>query len=235
MPLEGEPFEALLAAAQQPAFRELLTKEGAEWTQALFGVLDRSGDGAGDRRLWLRRAADDTIELIAEPAWEERDRLVGQVLALNDDLIATRRSVARRERELEGARQRASDAVDRTRRLEAILMAGMAPGGFDDALRSLMRTAEGILPGNRADLLLLDENDHLEMRASVGEASLGTERGRSAAVRARSAVAQPLLESIARTGESVLVSDLAASATDLLPAAADTGSLIGVPLRPTAA
>ena len=61
-------------------------------------------------------------------------------------------------------------------------MAGMAPGGFDDALRSLMRTAEGILPGNRADLLLLDENDHLEMRASVGEASLGTERGRSAAV-----------------------------------------------------
>ena len=231
MPLEGERFEALLAGAQQPAFRELLTEVGAEWTQALFGVLDRSGESAADRRLWLRRSADDTIELIAEPAWEERDRLVGQVLALNDDLIATRRSVARRERELEGARQRASDAVDRTRRLEAILMAGMAPGGFDDALRSLMRTAEGILPGNRADLLLLDENDRLETRASVGEASLGTEQGRSAAVRARSAVAQTLLESIARTGESVLVSDLAASATDPLPASAATGSLIGVPLR----
>ena len=48
MPLEGEPFEALLAAAQQPAFRELLTEVGAGSSQALFGVLDRSGDGAGE-------------------------------------------------------------------------------------------------------------------------------------------------------------------------------------------
>ncbi|HET9102279.1 MAG TPA: GAF domain-containing SpoIIE family protein phosphatase [Solirubrobacteraceae bacterium] len=231
LPLAGERFEMLLAVPQQPAFRELLAEVGAEWAQALFAIGDRHGEGGQDRRLWLRRTDDDTIELIAEPAWEERDRLVSQVLALNDDLIATRRSVARRQRELEVERQRASDAVDRTRRLEAILMAGLAPGEFDDALRSLMQTAEGILPGNRADLLLLDENDQLEPRASVGEAGVGTERGRSPAVRARSAVAQPLLEKIARTGESVLVSDLAASATGLLPPSADTGSLIGVPLR----
>ena len=140
-------------------------------------MLDRGGDGAADRRLWLRRTTEDTIELIAEPAWEERDRLVGQVLALNDDLIATRRSVARRQRELELARQHASEAVDRTRRLEAILMAGLAPGGFDDALRSLMRTAEGMLPGNRADLLLLNEDDELEMRASVGSGEPGHRAG----------------------------------------------------------
>ena len=227
--LDGEPFEILLSAPQQPAFRELLAETGPDWTRAIFGLLDRGGDGAADRHLWLRRTPDDTIELIAEPAWDERDRLIGEVLALNDDLIATRRSVGRRQRELELARQRASEAVDHTRRLEAILMAGLAPGGFDDALRSLMRTAEGMLPGNRADLLLLNEEDELEMRASVGEASLGTERGRSAAVQARSAVAQPVLERIARTGESVLVSDLAVS-TGALAESTETGSLIGVPL-----
>ena len=226
-PLEGEPFEALLAATQRPAFRKVLAEVGDEWRGAVFGLLDRAGDRAEDRRLWIRRDGDG-YAIIAEPAWDEHDKLVAQVLELNDDLIATRRRVARRHRELQVAQERAAAAVQRVGQLEAILLAGLTPGNFDDALRSLLATAQQLLPSNRADLLLLDEHGRLEHRASAGPAAPGGQDAELPAVQARSVAAQPVLERIAATSESVVIGDLA---PDLPGGGVDPGSLIGVPLR----
>ena len=203
-PLEGERFEILLNPAQQPAFRDLLSQAGAEWSHAVFGLLDRRGEVTDDRQLWIRRTSADTIEVIAEPAWDEHSRLVGQVLALNDDLIATRRSVARRQRDLQAARERAAMAAERVGQLEAILLAGLTPRNFDEALRSLLGTAQRLLPGNRADLMLLDDLGRLELRASAGPAAPGTKASDSPGVRARTQLAQPVLERIATTSESVV-------------------------------
>lgn len=228
-PLEGERFEALLATEQQPAFRQLLTAIGTDWRQRLFGLPHRRGETAEDRSLWIRRSPENTIEIIAEPAWDEHNRLVDQVLQLNDDLILTRRSVARRQRDLQAAREREADAAERVSLMEAILLAGLTPHNFDEALQSLLGIAQQLLPGNRADLMLLDELDRLELRASAGPAAPGTEASDSPAVRARTQLAQPVLERIATTSESVVI-------TDLMPDAgggdeSQLGSLIGVPLR----
>jgi sigma-B regulation protein RsbU (phosphoserine phosphatase) len=227
-PLEGERFEILLNTAQQPAFRELLTQVGADWSHAVFGLLDRHGEITDDRQLWMRRTSADTIEVIAEPAWDEHSRLVGQVLMLNDDLIATRRSVARRQRDLQAARERAAIAAERVGQLEAILLAGMTPRNFDEALRSLLGTAQRLLPGNRADLMLLDDLGRLELRASAGPAAPGTKASDSPGVRARTQLAQPVLERIATTSESVVIADLM---PDAAQHGSQPGSLIGVPLR----
>jgi sigma-B regulation protein RsbU (phosphoserine phosphatase) len=226
-PLEGERFEILLNAAQHPAFRELLSRAGADWLQGVFGLLDGRGEITDDRRLWVRRTSADTFEVIAEPAWDEHSRLVGEVLALNDDLIATRRSVARRQRDLKAARERAADAAERVGQLEAILLAGLTPRNFDEALRSLLGTAQRLLPGNRADLLLLDDLGRLELRASAGPAARGTKASDSPEVRARTQLAQPVLERIATTSESVVIADLMPDAGD----GPEPGSMIGVPLR----
>lgn len=225
--LEGEPFEALLTPKQRPAFRAMLGEADGEWRGTIFGLLDRTGDHAEDRHLWIRRDGDG-YAVIAEPAWNEHGQLVAQVLQLNDDLIATRRRVARRHRELHVAQERAAEAVHRVGQLEAILLAGLTPGDFDDSLRSLLTTAQQLLPGNRADLLLLDEHGRLEHRASAGPAAPGGEDAELPAVLARSLAAQPVLERIAATSESVVIGDLAA---DLPGGGVDPGSLIGAPLR----
>lgn len=94
---------------------------GEDREPGTFSFIDERGAGAEDRRLWLRRLPERHVELVAEPSWSERHRLVAQVLALNDDLIASQRSVARRQRDLERAQGEAARAADRVSQLEAIL------------------------------------------------------------------------------------------------------------------
>ncbi len=173
--------------------------------------------------MWLRRLPHRHVELVAEPPWNERDRLVAQVLALNDDLIASQRSVARRQRDLEQAQGEAARAALRVRRLEAILLTGLTPRDFDDALASLLASAQDLLPGDRAEILLLDETGgRLVVRASAGE---GAVPGNHRPV----LVGEGVLGTVAASATSVLVADDRAARQFGGPM--PEGSLIAVPLR----
>ncbi|HET8978668.1 MAG TPA: hypothetical protein VFN87_10960, partial [Solirubrobacteraceae bacterium] len=200
-------LQDLLSGEQRAAFARSLADAGERWRRAIFGFL--IDGGAEDRTVWLRREPGRSIELVAEPAWTERDRLVGQVLALNDDLIATQRTLARRQRDLERAQDEAAHAARRVRQLEAILLAAITPREVDGALRSLLAIAQELLPGERADILLVDETtDRLVLRASAGEAASAGAATADAAV----------LASVATAGTSILIDDLA-------PVDGATGSL----------
>ncbi len=221
--LEGTRFDDLIAVEQRRSFARRLAEVGSDWERATLGFIDERGVGAEDRRVWLRRLPDRHVELVAEPPWNERDRLVAQVLALNDDLIASQRTVARRQRDLEQAQDEAARAALRVRRLEAILLAGLTPRDFDDALASLLSTAQDLLPGDRAEILLLDETGgRLVVRASAGERAVQEDRRPIP-------VGEGVLGTVAAHATSVLVADERAARR--LGGPIPEGSLIAVPLR----
>jgi len=53
------------------------------------------------------------------------------------------------------------------RRLEGVLLAGLTPHNFDEALRSLLGIAQELLPGDRADILLLDDSGDASCRGQA--------------------------------------------------------------------
>lgn len=222
--LDGVPFRELLASEQRAAFDRRLGETGETWDRAMFSFGGGVGvENAADRSTWLRRLPDGHAEVIAEPAWAEHDRLVGQVLQLNDDLIAAQRTAARRQRELERAQDQAAASTDRIRQLEAILVAGLTPRDFDDVLVSLMRTAQGLLPGDHADLLLLDEvGARLVVRASAGRVTAAEPQRRPVSV------GDGVLGQIAAEGRSVLIERLPGGNPPGIPDG--QGSMIGAPL-----
>ena len=222
--LEGLLFGDLLAAEQRPAFERHVEAAGETWARATFGFMEAArGEAAEDRITWLRRISEHTVEVIAEPAWDEHDRLVGQVLQLNDDLIAAQRTAARRQRELELAQDQAAAAADRIRQLETILLAGLTPRSFDEVLVSLMRTTSELLPGDRADLFLLDEvGARLVLRASGGR-QLGT-----AAPPRPVPLGEGVLGQVAHEGRSVLIERLSGENPAGIPDG--QGSMIAAPL-----
>lgn len=223
-PLEGLAFGELLADEQRPAFERRVEAAGQTWSRATFGFMEGGrADAAEDRTTWLRRTAHDTLEVVAEPAWEEHNRLVGQVLQLNDDLIAAQRTAARRQRELELAQDEAAAAADRIRQLEAILLAGLTPRSFDEVLSSLMRTASELLPGDRADLFLLDEvGARLVLRAGGGRQVAAETSPRPVSL------GEGILGEIAREGRSVLIENLSGTSPAGIPDR--QGSMIAAPL-----
>ena len=221
--LPGRRFDELIADEQRRSFRRRLAEVGEGWERATFSFIDERGVGAEDRSIWLRRRPERRVELVAEPPWNERDRLVAQVLALNDDLIASQRSVARRQRDLESAQGEAARAALRVRQLEAILLAGLTPRDFDEALASLLTTAQDLLPGDRAEILLLDETGgRLVVRASAGD-------GAATAGRAPVTVGDGVLGTVAAEATSVLIADERAASRFGGPV--PEGSLIAAPLR----
>jgi sigma-B regulation protein RsbU (phosphoserine phosphatase) len=225
--LAGVPFAHLIAPEQQPAFERRLDElPGGILVSATFAFSDRHGAGAEDRLVWLTRRSDGGVELIAEPAWGEHDRLIEQVLQLNDDLISTQRVAARRQRDLELAQEQAAHSAARIRRLEAILLAGLTPGDFDIALHRLLRIAQDLLPGDRADILLLDDSrDGLVLRASAGPGAADAERyGRALEIGGSG-----VLDGILHGEGGGLIDHLPVASGD--GATARQGSLIGVPLR----
>lgn len=223
-PPDGLPFHELLAGEQRSAFLERLTGLSTEWQQASFGFHDGSGRAAEDRCVWMRRGVAGHTELVAEPAWRERDRLVDQVLQLNDDLIATQRTLARRQRDLERAQDQATRSARRIRQLEAIVLAGLVPRDFDEALHSLLQTAQQILPGDRADILLLDEaGERLATRATAGPGAP------AAPGQGLVAIGEGVFGTVAANGQSSRVDDLSAIAVSDGPAL--HGSMIRTPLR----
>ncbi len=215
------PFRDALTREQRDAFTAWLLEADEEWRSGTFGLCDAHGDPAEDRRLWIRRSGADLIELIAEPAWQDQRHLVEQVLQLNDDLISTQRNLHRRQRQLEQAQDEAQVAILRAHELESVLLASMAHADPDRALRELLTTVQRLLPGERADLLLIDETlESLTLRASAGVPDLVDPRPLIK-------LGVGILGRIAVTGESELVDDLAGCADQL----GASGSLIGVALR----
>ena len=222
--LDGLLFAELLASEQRNAFEARLAELGEEWTCATFAFDHQRGGASEDRRVWMRRRSEGGAELFAEPAWQEHARLVEQVLQLNDDLIATQRTLARRQRDLQQAQGEAARAAARVRQLEAIVLAGLTPREFDEALSSLASTAQTILPGDRADIMLLDETgERMVLRASAGPGA-PTEPHRRPVV-----LGEGLLGTIAASGASTLIADLETARRFGMPVRA--GSLIAAPLR----
>ena len=215
------PFSELLTPEQQASFGDWLLGAGDEWSCATFGLRDPDGGPAEDRRVWIRRSGSEQLELVAEPAWHDQTRLVEQVLQLNDDLISTQRSLNRRQRQLEQAQAEAHGAMLRVNELEGVLLASLAQSDPDRALQELLETAQQLLPGERADLLLIDDSlECLRLRASAGAAALIDPSPQIA-------LGVGILGGIAASGESRLVDDLGLSSER--PGV--SGSLIGAPLR----
>jgi serine phosphatase RsbU (regulator of sigma subunit) len=166
--LVGRPVQELLTAPQRPALTCALEAVGEGWTTLTLGFSDGSPRPAEDRRVFLRRDGDDIL-LVAEPALGERDRLVEQVLELNEDLISAQRRLSRRQRELERAQAEAATAMERVRRLESIMLAGLASPDLESALESLLRIARDVFRSDRATVLLRTEDGrHLRIAAASG-------------------------------------------------------------------
>jgi hypothetical protein len=165
--MAGERFTTLLAGPQSGAFDAALDRAGHGWTTLTVGFHDPDGGPAEDRRVHLHRAGAEAL-VVAEPAVGERDRLVEQVLALNDDLIGSQRALGRRQRELEQARAAAEAALARVRALEAITLAGVSTASLDDVLKTLLGVAREVLGSDRAAALLLEDDGALVVRAAVG-------------------------------------------------------------------
>lgn len=219
--LIGSVFAELFSSEQRASFDEWLSGLGEDWSTGTFALQDPGRGPVEDRRLWARRSDPDRIELFAEPAWQDQNLLVSQVLQLNDDLIATQRSLSRRQRQLEDAQAEAHGATLRVNELESVLLATLAHADSGLALQELLDTAQELLPGERADLLLVDETlESLTLRASAGSAAM-IDPSRQIRLGAG------ILGTIATTGESALIDDLREhSARE-----GAVGSLIGAPLR----
>lgn len=222
-PPEGVPIEDLITREQRPSLQRLLDGADEEWQQATFGFLGDHSEVVQDRCVWLRRLPGGTLELVAEPAWGEYIRLVEQVLQLNDDLIDTQRNLARGQRDLQRAQDQANRAAHRVGQLEAIVLAALTPQGFDESLSALLAIAQEILPGDRAEILLLDDaGDRLETRARSGSDPPAQPPGHS------KLAAGPLGE-VAASGVSLVVDDVALIAAG--SPGGRSGSLIAAPLR----
>jgi phosphoserine phosphatase RsbU/P len=133
-----------------------------------LGFSDGSPRPAEDRRVFVRRDGDEVL-VVAEPALAERDRLVEQVLELNEDLIGAQRKLGRRQRELERAQSEAAAAMERVRRLESIMLAGLTRPHLEGVLESLLEIARAVFRSDRAAVLLRTEDQRtLRVAAAAG-------------------------------------------------------------------
>ncbi|WP_205699426.1 SpoIIE family protein phosphatase [Conexibacter sp. SYSU D00693] len=155
--LQGAPLADVLAGPQRPALEAALREAGTGWTRLTVGLLDGGATQAEDHRLHVTRAGQGALLVVAEPAAGERDALVEQVLALNDDLIAAQRAGHRRERDLQRAQADARVAADRVRQLEGIVLAGLSAPDLDGVIDALLDVARRVLGVEEAAVLLRSE------------------------------------------------------------------------------
>jgi hypothetical protein len=220
--LRGAPLASLIAAPQRPALAAHLAAATGAWSALTVGFWQGGTAAAEDRLVHVRDAGEDLL-VVAEPRGDERDRLVEQVLRLNDDLIASQRDLGRRQREVARAQAGAEEAGRRLRRLEAVTLAGFAATSLDVALTRMLELAREALGGERAAVLLVDDGDHrrLRVRAALDMDIVGDVTRVGAGVSG----------AIAGAGRGMVFDDIA-TADGLAPEHRRfRGSLAGVPLR----
>jgi phosphoserine phosphatase RsbU/P len=99
--LRGERLDTLIAAPERPVLAAHLEAATGTWSSRAISFWQEGGDAAAeDRLVHVRRDDAGALLVVAEPHGEERDRLVEQVLHLNDDLIVSQRDLGRRRREV---------------------------------------------------------------------------------------------------------------------------------------
>jgi serine phosphatase RsbU (regulator of sigma subunit) len=162
--LRGEPLTSVVAAPQRPALEAHLAAAGDRWRSLTVGFWQGGAAAAEDRLVHVLALADGDLLVVAEPHAAERDRLVEQVLRLNDDLIASQRDLGRRQREVVRAQAGAEEAERRLRRLEAVMLAGFTASSLDVALERLLVLARDALGGERAAALLVEDAEHRRLR-----------------------------------------------------------------------
>ena len=166
--LAGQRFDGLVTEPQRPIVARALDGAGEGWHTITVGFTDGSPRPADDRRLFLRREGDE-VQVVAEPATAGQHQLIEQVLELNEDLIAAQRTLSRRQRELERAQTDAATAMERVRRLESIMLAGLTRPTLVAVLDALLEIARDVLSTDRAAILLRDEDRRvLTLAAATG-------------------------------------------------------------------
>jgi serine phosphatase RsbU (regulator of sigma subunit) len=219
----GSTLAELLTAPQRPALQQALEDAGEQWTALTLGFTDGSPRPASDRRVFLRRDGDAVL-VVAEPAAAERDRLVEQVLELNEDLITAQRGLSRRQRELERAQAEAAAAAERVRRLESIMLAGLRSPDLEGLLAALLDVAREVFRSDRATVLLRHEDRrHLYVAAAIGLAP-------EVQAKVRVPLGRGFAGTIAATGQARLVPDTTKAEIWSAYLRESGGSVAGVPL-----
>jgi serine phosphatase RsbU (regulator of sigma subunit) len=220
--LRGEHLDSVVAAPQRPVLRRHLQEAGVAWTTFQIGFWQGGVAPAEDRLVHVREDGDALL-VVAEPHGTERDRLVEQVLALNDDLIESQRALGRRQRDVARAQAGTQEAERRVRRLEAVVLAGFTERSLDTALERLLVLAREALGGERAAVLLTDPDNHraLRVRAALGMDIVGDVSSYGTGVSG----------SIAAAGRGMVFDDIAAAEGLAAEHRRFRGSLAGVPLR----
>jgi sigma-B regulation protein RsbU (phosphoserine phosphatase) len=220
--LRGEPLGSLVAAPQRPALAAHLAAADDAWSGKTIGFWQGGTAAAEDRLVHVRRDGDEVL-VVAEAHGDERDRLVEQVLRLNDDLIASQRDLGRRQRDVSRAQAGAEEAGRRLRRLEAITLAGFTASSLDVALARMLGLARDALGGERAAVLLVEDNDHraLRVRAALDMDIVGDV----------TRVGGGVSGTIAAAGRPMIFDDIAAADGLAEEHRRFRGSLAGVPLR----
>jgi serine phosphatase RsbU (regulator of sigma subunit) len=221
--LAGTSLAELLSAPQRPALLQAIEAAGDDWTVLTVGFTDGSPRPAEDRRVFLRRDGDAVL-VVAEPAVAELDRLVEQVLELNEDLIGAQRGLSRRQRELERAQAEVAATAERVRRLESIMLAGLRSSSLEGLLESLLDIARDVFRSDRAAVLLRHEDRrHLYVAAAIG-LSREVQEG------VRVPIGRGFAGSIAATGRARVVRDTTKAEIWSAYLRESGGSVAGVPL-----
>ena len=164
----GMDARSLATARHRDLLAGLVEEAGDSWSRAQLGFEAPAPQAADDRYVLVRRAGAEVL-LVAEPAQAERERLVEQVLELNEDLIAAQRTANRRQRALVRAQAEAEAAEDRVRRLESIMLAGLTAPDLPAVLDALLGVAREVLGADWAAVSLRDERtQRLTVAASTG-------------------------------------------------------------------
>ena len=96
-PPGGLAVGVLVHPEQELAFTEYVRKAGPEWTKATFGFDPDERGIPRDHVTWARQR-DGLVELLIEPAAEERGAVEETLLALVDDLVELQRELEGRNR-----------------------------------------------------------------------------------------------------------------------------------------
>jgi hypothetical protein len=119
-PVEGVALEDLVAEAQRPLVRSLLSSAAEQWTQVYLGFVRNDVEVPVDQVAHIGRLGGETV-VVVERATVAALSVEAGLLTLVDDLVDVQRRLAQRSRELEAALEEVRSARLMLRKLEGIV------------------------------------------------------------------------------------------------------------------